>query len=46
MKTILALLPAAGRIAIWAIMRGYKLDRVTHDGIVQMLDERRKIRQP
>lgn len=44
MKAIMAIVPAAGTIAILAILRGYKLDRATHDDIVQRLEDHRKMR--
>lgn len=40
MKTIMALVPAAGTIAILAILRGYTLDRAAHDDIVRGLQNR------
>lgn len=40
MKAIMALVPAAGSIAILAILRGYLLDRQAHEDIVNVLQER------
>jgi len=40
MKAIMALVPAAGTIAIIVILRGYHLDRRTHEEIVRALSER------
>jgi GPH family glycoside/pentoside/hexuronide:cation symporter len=40
MKAIMALVPAAGTLAILAILRGYKLDRTAHDDIVRDLQSR------
>ncbi|MEE4205400.1 MAG: glycoside-pentoside-hexuronide (GPH):cation symporter [Erythrobacter sp.] len=42
MKAIMALVPAAGSIAIWAILRGYGLDRETHQDIVRSLADRNR----
>jgi len=42
MKAIMALVPAVGSVAIWAIMRGYPLDKVMHDGIVEQLAAKRQ----
>lgn len=41
MKAIMALVPAAGSIVIWLILRGYQLDQATHQDIVKALAERR-----
>ncbi len=41
MKAIMALVPAAGSVAIWAILRGYKLDRAAHEMLVRELEARR-----
>jgi len=43
MKAIMALVPAAGSIAIWGILRGYHLDRAAHDALVRALNDRRSI---
>ena len=43
MKAIMALVPAAGSIAILAILRGYRLDRQAHESIVNVLRERASI---
>ena len=45
MKAIMALVPAAGSIAILAILRGYRLDRQTHENIVNVLRERASIKR-
>ncbi len=37
MKAIMALVPAAGSIGIWAIMRGYNLDSAAHREIIEKL---------
>jgi glycoside/pentoside/hexuronide:cation symporter, GPH family len=41
MKAIMALVPAAGSIAIWLILRGYHLDRAAHDELVRAIKARR-----
>jgi len=42
MKAIMALVPAAGTIAILAILRRYTLDRAKHEEIVRGLEARRQ----